>query len=86
MDRCYPHRVEGYNDLAKGQMSATYRSYPEMFFSGALTEQQVDDMYHSGGLFIKGLASLYTRCPHFIADTRVCVIVSPSIRVWWLRA
>ena len=54
-DRCYAHRVEGYGPETEGQMSATYRSYPEVFFSGALTEQQMDDMYRSG----QGLTS----CP-----------------------
>ena len=48
LPRCYPHRVEGYNEETKGQMSATYRSYPEMFFSGALTELQIESMYRSG--------------------------------------
>ena len=33
---------------AHHQMSALYRSMPEVFFSGALTEQQTDDMYRSG--------------------------------------
>jgi hypothetical protein len=47
-DRCYPHRVEAYGPAAAGQMSALYRSMPEIFFSGALTEQQTDDMYKSG--------------------------------------
>ena len=47
-DRCYSHRVEGNDNLTIGQMSAVYRSYPEVFFSGALTEQQMDDMYKSG--------------------------------------
>jgi hypothetical protein len=46
--RCYSHRVEENNNLTVGQMSATYRSYPETFFSGALSEQQMDDMYKSG--------------------------------------
>ena len=54
-DRCYAHRVEGNNADAAGQMGAEYRSYPELFFSGALTEQQTDDMYRSG----QGL----TTCP-----------------------
>ena len=47
-DRCYAHRVEGNNAETAGQMGAAYRSYPEVFFSGALTEQQMDDMYKSG--------------------------------------
>jgi len=47
-DRCYPHRTEWNNADAMGQMGAEYRSFPEMFFSGALTEQQTDDMYKSG--------------------------------------
>jgi hypothetical protein len=47
-DRCYPHRVEAYGPETVGQMSAIYRSMPEVFFSGALTEQQTDDMYRSG--------------------------------------
>jgi hypothetical protein len=54
-DRCYPHRVEWNDEDAAGQMGAEYRSFPEMFFSGALTEQQTDDMYKSG----QGL----TTCP-----------------------
>jgi hypothetical protein len=47
-DRCYPHRTEANSNLTTGQMSATYRSYPELFFSGALSEEQMDDMYKSG--------------------------------------
>ena len=47
-DRCYPHRTEGNGPETVGQMSALYRSMPEVFFSGALTEQQMDDMYKSG--------------------------------------
>jgi hypothetical protein len=50
-DRCYPHRVEeipSLQHLAAGQMGNSYRTYPELFFSGALTEQQTDDMYKSG--------------------------------------
>lgn len=50
--RCYPHRVEDglpmLHNLTEGQMGAGYRSYPEMFFSGILTEQQMDEMYLSG--------------------------------------
>ena len=46
-DRCYCHRTEC-NDLDAGEMGNTYRSYPELFFSGALSEKQVDDMYKSG--------------------------------------
>ena len=46
--RCYAHRVEGYSPVSYGQMGVEYRSYPELFFSGALTEQQVDDMYRIG--------------------------------------
>ena len=34
--------------MSYGQMGVEYRSYPELFFSGALTEQQVDDMYKLG--------------------------------------
>eukprot|EP00966_Prymnesium_polylepis_P263077 6076297-Prymnesium_polylepis.1 len=47
-DSCFPHRVEGFGPATAGQMSAVYRGYPEMFFSGALTEEQVDAMYRSG--------------------------------------
>jgi len=47
-DRCYPHRTEGNGPETIGQMSALYRSMPEVFFSGTLTEQQMDDMYKSG--------------------------------------
>ena len=47
-DRCYAHRVEGNGPATTGQMGCAYRSYPEEFMSGALTEQQADDMYKSG--------------------------------------
>ena len=47
-DVCYPHRVEGNGPAAAGQMSAVYRSYPELFFSGALTAVQMDAMLRSG--------------------------------------
>ena len=51
-DRCYPHRVEdglwSLHHLDAGQMGNIYRSFSELFFSGALTEQQTDDMYESG--------------------------------------
>lgn len=47
-DRCYPHRAEGNGPETVDQMSAIYRSMPEIFFSGTLTEQQMDDMYKSG--------------------------------------
>ena len=47
-NRCYAHRTEGLDADAQGQMGAEYRSFPELFFSGALTEQQADDMYKSG--------------------------------------
>ena len=46
-DRCYPHRTEWNDEDAQGQMGNIYRSFPELFFSGALTEQQADDMYRS---------------------------------------
>ena len=40
--------MEGDGPKTAGQMSAVYRAYPEVFFSGVLTAQQMDDMYRSG--------------------------------------
>ena len=42
--RCYPHRADGVGTF----VGCPFRSYPELFHSGALTAQQTDDIYTSG--------------------------------------
>ena len=42
--RCYPHRADGVGTYP----GCNFRSYPEMFFSGALTAEQTDAMYTAG--------------------------------------
>ena len=43
--RCWKHSAEA---AWPGQMWSFYRTYPEMFYSGALSSQQVDDIYLLG--------------------------------------
>ena len=57
---CWPHRVEGNGPGTKGQMGAIYRGYPEMFFSGALTYDQVAPLPKSS-LHLLSTACLLTR-------------------------
>ena len=42
--RCYPHRADGVGSY----MGCNFRSYSEMFYSGALTYEQTDAMYTAG--------------------------------------
>jgi len=45
-DRCWMHRVEG--PTVEGQMGDNRRTYSEMFYSAALTPQQVRDIFNVG--------------------------------------
>ena len=41
---CYPNRADGVGTY----IGCNFRTYPEMFYSGALTAEQTDAMYVSG--------------------------------------
>ena len=41
---CYPHRADGVGTY----QGCNFRTYPEMFYSGALTEEQTDAIYAAG--------------------------------------
>ena len=42
--RCYPHRADGFGTYA----GCDFRTYPEMFYSGALSAEQTSAIYTSG--------------------------------------
>ena len=45
---CYPPRADAILTAPNGWQGCPFRSYPEMFYSGALTPEQMDAMYVSG--------------------------------------
>ena len=46
-DRCWPHVVES-PAVRTHQMMTTFRGYSEIFYSGALSQQQTEDIYRMG--------------------------------------